>query len=193
MTCISRFLAVAVLAAGLAGCLSAKPVSGSYAAAATTITLTELWSDVSDYTSGQTPNSKVLTRDGPLLNQLYVVSDLKPGQSIVRAASKEKPTPVLRADLSFNEQVEFVSDSVAALGYFRVETHDLRPQKFGNVDGLRFDFDAQTQEGLNMDGTALAAMSNGRFHLLMFLAPEEHYFAASKNRVEGILSSARLK
>lgn len=186
-------LGLAILAATLSACVSARPVSGAYASAATTITLAETWSDVSDYTQAQTPGSKVLTLDGPALNKLYLVSDIKPGQSIVRSVSKEKPTPVLRADLSFNEQVEFVTDSIAAMGYFRVETHDLRPQKIGAVDGLRFDFDAQTQEGLNIDGTALAAMSGGRFNLVMFMAPEEHYFPASKNRVEAILASTKLK
>jgi hypothetical protein len=190
---MKKHLAAAVLAASLAACVSAKPVSGALVSASTTVTLAETWSDVSDYAQAETPRSKVLTLDGPLLNRLYIISDIKPGQSIVRAASKEKPTPVLRADLSFNEQVEFVADSIAALGYFRVETHDLRPQKFGAIDGLRFDFDAQTQEGLNIDGTALSVMSNGLFHTVMFLAPEEHYFPVSKARVEAILESARLK
>ena len=133
-----------------------------------------------------------MTLDGPALNRLYM-SDIKVGESIVRAQSKEKPTPVLGADLSFNEQVEFVVDSIAALGYFRVESHGLRPQKFGATEGLRFEIDAQTQEGLNIDGTALAAMSNGQFHLVLFLAPEEHYFGASSKQVETILASATLK
>lgn len=190
---MKAFALSAVLALSLAACVSAKPVSGNLTAASATVTLAEMWSDVSDYTQGQTPGSKVLTQDGPALNRLYIVSDIKPGQSIVRAQSKEKPTPVLRADLSFNEQVEFVADSVAALGYFRVETHDLRPQKFGAAEGLRFDVDAQTQEGLNVDGTALATMSNGAFHLILFLAPEEHYFGASQSKVETILASAKLK
>ena len=63
---------------------------------------------------------------------------------------------------------------------------------FGSVEGLRFDIDAQTQDGLNIDGTALAVMNKGAFHLVLFLAPEEHYFGASKARVETILSSAKV-
>lgn len=182
----------AALALSLTACASVKPVSGPLSNATTGVTLAETWSDISDYTQGQTPGSKVLTMDGPALNRLFVVGEIKPGQSIVRAASKEQPTPVLRSDLSFNEQVEFVADSIAAMGYFRVETHDLRPQTFGSVEGLRFDIDAQTQDGLNIDGTALAVMNKGAFHLVLFLAPEEHYFGASKARVETILSSAKV-
>lgn len=188
-----KFTFAALAAASLAACVSTRPVNGPLTNAGATITLNETWTDFSDFTQGSTPGVKVLTMDGLALNQLFVVSNVKPGQPIVRAASKEKPTPTLRADLSFNEQVEFIADSIAALGYFRVETRDLRPQKFGAADGLRFEIDAQTQDGLNIDGTALAAMSNGAFHLVMFLAPEEHYFTASQAKVESILSSASLK
>ena len=137
------------------------------------------------------PKAKVLTVDGPLLNQLYVVGDIKPGEPLVKAASKEKPTPLYRADMSYNEQVEFVAESLAALGFFRVETRDLRPQAFTVPDGVRFDFDAQTQDGLDIDGTALTATRNGKFHLVLFLAPQEHYYPALLPRVENILESAQ--
>ncbi len=191
---MKNLILTAALALSLTACAAtARPVVGSLTSSQTTITLNDTWSDISEFTQGVTPGSKVLTLDGPALNRLYV-SDIKVGQPMVRSSSKEKPTPVLRADLSFNEQVEFVADSVAALGYFRVETRDLRPQKFGSLDGLRFEVDAQTQEGLNIDGAVLAAMSkDGVLHLVMFLAPEEHYFSASSQSVEKILASAQVR
>ena len=120
-----------LLALSLTACASVKPVSGPLSNATTGVTLAETWSDISDYTQGQTPGSKVLTMDGPALNRLFVVGEIKPGQSIVRAASKEQPTPVLRSDLSFNEQVEFVADSIAAMGYFYLSNHHTLSTIFG--------------------------------------------------------------
>ncbi len=85
---------------------------------------------------------------------------------------------------------EFVTDTVAALGYKRVETSKLRAAKFGASSGVRMDLSAKTENGLDMKGTAEIATANGKLYLVLYIAPAEHYYAATLPEVESVLASA---
>lgn len=187
-----RALASAVLLAALPACATVTLApAGPYAVGGQSVTLGRSWSDISILLPGRPKNVRLLTIDGPLLNRLYIVDGLADGRALASPAGKDPPTPRWRSDLSSGEQVEFVADSVAAMGYQRVETKDLRPARVGGVDGLRFSIAAKTAGGLDISGVAQVAESGGRLFLILFLAPTEHYFGAQEAEVEGIMSSAR--
>lgn len=135
---------------------------------------------------------KFLTIDGPSLNLLQLVSDLKPGQSLLKTRSKDDPVPVYRADMSQTELAEFLADTLAALGYQNIATRGLRPAPFGTLVGVRFDVSAQTPAGLNIEGTALMAQRDGKLNFILYLAPQEHYYALHAAEVERILRSVTL-
>lgn len=167
--------------------------AGAYApAAGYQLTLGRPWSDVSSLSAGANPAVKLLSIDGPLLDRLYVVNGLSPGDFIVKAQAKDKPTPTVRAGMTVMDRIEFVADSVSAMDYERVETARPRPAQFGGHDAVRFDLSARTKEGLDISGTAVAAEVNGKVYVILYLAPTEHYFAAYLPEVESIMASARL-
>ncbi|MBI1187771.1 MAG: hypothetical protein GC206_10680 [Alphaproteobacteria bacterium] len=89
------------------------------------------------------------------------------------------------------ELVEFVVDSVAALDYLRPEALDLRPEMFGGRDGVRFEIATQTAAGLAIRGTALVARVGDRVHVMLYLAPSEHYYDRLLPDVERVFASAR--
>jgi hypothetical protein len=91
--------------------------------------------------------------------------------------------------MTSRELVEFVVDSVAMIGYQTPEATNLRPAKFGDTDGVRFEIVTRTSRGLLIDSTALVAQRAGRLHLMLFLAPREHYYAATLPEVEKIFAS----
>lgn len=134
----------------------------------------------------------MLTIDGWQLNRLYVIDGLKSGDHIVRPASKEKPTPTFKSGMTPIEQVEFVTDSIAAMGYQRVEADGLRPVKVGESQALRADIVAKTPEGLDIAGIAQIAEINGKLYVILYLAPAEHYFEATRAEVESVMASARV-
>lgn len=166
--------------------------AGDYAVGQDHLILGQAWNDISVMAPGLPKQAKLLSIDGPLLNRLYVVSALPSGEALVRAPSKETPTPVTAANMSSRERVEFVVDSIAAMGYQHVESDNLRPAKFGAIDGVRVDVTAKTKEGLDIRGTALIAASGNKLHLILYLAPAEYYYQASLPEVESIMSNARL-
>lgn len=185
--------ALTLLALPLAGCAvnSVAPAGAYKMVKDYSVTLPDAWSDISNMMLNRPPNVRLLSHDGPLLDRLYLTDGLLAGQVMVKAASKEKPTPTYRAGMAPTEMVEFVADSVAALDYQRVATDALRPAKFGEADAIRFDITAKTSEGLDISGTALVSDRGGKLYVILYLAPTEHYYGAYLASVESIMGSAQ--
>jgi hypothetical protein len=155
-----------------------------------TVTLGRSWADISAILPQRQNNVRVLSIDGPMLNRLYLAQGLEDGQGLIKAKSKEKRVPTYRKDMSPTELVEFTADTVAALGYQRVETEKPRPATFGTLDALRLDIKAMTDSGLEIAGTAQLARQGDKLYVVLYLAPAEHYFAATLPEVESLLKSA---
>ncbi len=173
-----------------AGCASSGGLrSGTYTNVGTfNITLPREWSDITFMLPNRPRNMRMLSIDGPLLNRLYLAS-LAPGESLLRPRDRDTPRPTFRTDMSDTELVEFVTDCVA-VEYQSPAAGALRPQTFAGQPGVRFDLTAQTAEGLNISGTSLVARANDRLHMLLFLAPSEHYYGAMLPEIETIFAGA---
>jgi hypothetical protein len=165
----------------------AYKVSDNYA-----VTLGGSWNDISAIMVARPSNVRLLSLDGPLLNRLYLTDGLAAGQFLVKPLAKELPTPTYRAGMSSTELIEFVTDSVAALDYQRVQTGTIAPGTFAGGEGLRIDLTAKTKEGLDMSGRAAVAERGGRLYVILYLAPTEHYYRAHLAEVNAIMDSARL-
>lgn len=187
-----RLLAAAAIALALAGCAAiTEEGPGPYTVdRSQTVTLGRTWSDVTALLAKKPKRVRLLSVDGPYLNRLYVTGALAPGDMLARPLVKEQPTPLVRADMTPTEKIEFVVDSVA-LEYQRVEAVNPRPAQMGGADAIRFDLKARTSEGLDIAGAALVGERDGRLYVLLFLAPAEHYYGALLPEVERVMASAR--
>lgn len=190
-----RAIWACLLSAGflaLAGCGTSSAVTGRFPVGTSyDVQLNKTWAKMSPLSL----NSKVkyLTMDGPLLNNFYLSEGLKVGQSIIRTPVKSRPMPVVKADMSETELAEFVVDTVAAFGYEGVTSQGLKPARFGNVDAVRFDLRAKTDKGLDISGTAQVALTKGNVHVMLFLAPSEHYYSTLISEVDAVFGSATLR
>jgi hypothetical protein len=195
ITSLVRSAVAGLLLVALAACVTVTSVKpGPYKVGSTyTVTVGREWSDVSAIMVARPKHVRLLSIDGPLLNRLYLTDGIAKGGFLVKPASKEAPTPTYREGLSQTELVEFVVDSVAAIGFERPESANLRPAKFGAADGLRFEVSAKTPEGLDISGTALLAERGGKLFVILYVAPSEHYFTATLPEVDHIMSTASLR
>jgi hypothetical protein len=176
----------------LTGCATVENApKGDYALGGYTVTLGQDWSDISNVMTARSPHVKLLSVDGPLLNRLYLTDGLGYGDYMVKPVAKERPTPTYRKGMSPNELLEFVADSVSALDYQRVETHNLRPTALAGSPALRFDITAKTRDGLDISGSAETAEIDGKLYVMLYLAPSEHFYDASLPEVEHVFASAR--
>jgi hypothetical protein len=185
-------LLLAVTAALLASCGGIPRVApGPLKVGSAQVTVGRNWSDVTALLPGASKKVRVLSIDGPLLNRLYVTDGLAPGDYLVKRQAKERPTPLIRSDMTVTERIEFVADSLSAMDYQRVETSRPRPATLNGKPGVRFDIAAKTEDGLDIKGAAVAAEVEGRTYLVVYLAPQQHYYEATLAEVEAIMASAR--
>jgi len=189
---ISASLALGVSAMLLAACAGATSVpAGPLKVGGAQVTLGRQWSDISTIMTGRPKKIRLLSIDGPMLNRLYISDGLSPGDFLVKPLAKERPTPLVRANMSVTERMEFVADSVTAMDFQRVEVSKPRPATYGGYPAVRFDLSAKTTEGLDVLGVAEAAEVGGKTYVLLYLAPAEHYYAATLSEVEAIMASAQ--
>ena len=132
-----------------------------------------------------------LTVDGPRLNQVYLIDGLADGAAMVERADEEDPAPAFRAGMSELEIVEFLTDSLSALGMQDVAAENVRPASFAGAPGVRFDFTAARDNGLTLRGTAAASSAGEALDGLVFIAPAEHYFGYYRAEVDAMFDSAR--
>jgi len=189
---ITRLAAIAAFAALSACAAITLAPAGAYVVGDSAVTLDRNWSDASAAVIGRSKKVRLLTIDGPLLNRLYLTEGLVEGDYLVRPAQREGDTPIYRTDMSITEQVEFVADSVTALGYQRVETAGVRPVDIQGQRGVRFDIEAQTAEGLNVRGLGQAFKRGDALYVAIYVAPTEHYYEATLASAEQAMSSLTL-
>lgn len=83
--------------------------------------------------------------------------------------------PWFRGGMRADELRDLILDGLREEGAVNVSGSQLRPQRFSNVDGVRFDFAMTDAGGLNYKGTAAAVERDGKLTALVWLAPGEHY------------------
>lgn len=118
------------------------------------------------------------TIDGSKLNQLRIYSGVKPNEHVFMARREKasKPDgPWFRGGMRADELRDLILDGLREEGAVNVSGSQLRPQRFSNVDGVRFDFAMTDAGGLNYKGTAAAVERGGKLTALVWLAPGEHY------------------
>lgn len=163
--------------------------AGPYLLGEASATLGRDWTDFSPAIPG-TPKVRMLTIDGPLLNRLYLTEGLVQGDVLVAPqARREATTPTYDPAMTVTEQVEFITDSVTAMGYERVTSSDPRPVQVSGARGVRFDVEGVSTDGLNYRGRAQAVKSGDTLYVAIYLAPTEHYFQATLASAEATMDS----
>ncbi len=134
-----------------------------------------------------------MTIDGQRLNSLDFFDGLKPGQSIVYTADRDKLIPKYQADMSANELADFILDSYAVQGLANPKTTSLQPEPFDQMKGYRLEFTGAYRSGLVLRGVAKYAVREDRLYMIIFYAPEEYYYGLHENEVNALLASATLR
>jgi uncharacterized protein YceK len=134
------------------------------------------------------------TIDGLPLNEFVVISKVKPNEHVFLAAKERKSRPDgpwFREGMRPDEIRDVLLDGLRGDGWTHVAASHLRPARFGDVDGLRFDLECTHANGLVYRGTYAAAVHQGRLTHWFWLAPAEHYSGRDIAAVNAMFDSAR--
>lgn len=184
-----RLLCTAVLALSLASCAS----NSLQRAGASTVFDMQLDSQL-DWARIKGPRNESWTIDGTNLNLLRIYSQVKPNEHVFMARKERasKPDgPWFRPGMRPDELRDLVLDGIREQGSVNVAASGMRPHRFGDADGVRFDVTMASTSGLNYKGTVAVVERHGKLTSLIWTAPSEHYYARDVAQVNHMLDSMR--
>ena len=135
------------------------------------------------------------TKDGMLLDRLVISPAIPDGQPIMVSRNKSAALPVFRKDMLPNELEELVESSIVKLfgeGSAVVSTSNLRPHRYGDITGIRFDLEATVTESPPYRGTVGAFIAGDKLYLMYFLAAVPYYHDKHIREAEAVIQSATL-
>ena len=187
-----RCLLLAALLALLAGCASG---GGRLVRASEGVRVFDLRFDTGmDWARTRLPRIELWTIDGLPLNEFVVISKVRPNEHVfleARERRRRPDGPWYRPGMRPDEIRDVLLDAMRQEGWTQVTASNLRPARFGTVDGLRFDAQLTRVNGLKYRGTFAAAEHGGRLTHWFWIAPAEHYYGRHAAEVERMFASAR--
>lgn len=141
-------------------------------------------------------HEEIWTIDGMALNSLNIFSGVAPGQHVfmlTHEKSSRPDGPWFRAGMRAEEIRDIIVAAMQDQKMVDITTDRLRPQKFGAIDGLRFEFRMATADGLIYKGSVAAAEKGGKLTVLLWKAPAEYYYDRDIAAVAKMLDGMRFK
>lgn len=147
-----------------------------------------------DWARVKAPRREQWTIDGAPLNQLTIISRVKPDEHVflgTRQRRSRPDGPWFRPGMRPDEVRDIIADGLREAGWANVQATNTRPAGFGPVPGLRFDLDLDNPSGLIYRGLATAVEREGRLTVLVWIAPAEHYYGRDVEAVSKMFDSLR--
>ena len=187
-----RFALLALLVVLLAACASG---GGRLVRAQEGVRVFDLQFDTSmDWARTRLQRVELWTIDGLPLNEFVVVSKVRPNEHVFlesRERKRRPDGPWYRPGMRPDELRDVLLDAMRQNGWTQVVASNLRPARFGSVDGLRFEVQLTHANGLKYRGTFAAAEHEGKLTHWFWIAPAEHYYGRDAAAVEKMFASAR--
>lgn len=144
------------------------------------------------WNSARKGSVEIWTVDGPSLQAIRFVKGLEHDEALFKGKDEQK-SPKFKKHMTPTAIAELVVDGFTMLGAQKVDTTNLRPEKFGAVQGFRFELEFVSREGLEGRGFALGAVVEERLHLIIYTGLSAHYYSKQKSEVEQIIESIRMQ
>jgi hypothetical protein len=131
------------------------------------------------------------TVDGTSLQALHFLKGLAHGEPLFARGGDKRPR--FRKDMTPNDVVELVVDSLADAGGQQIQATGLRPMTFAGADGFRFEWRLVTKQGLEKRGFAAGAIVKEKLYLAMYTGTTDHYYDKHVGDAERVIRSVRMK
>jgi hypothetical protein len=137
-------------------------------------------------------HSPMWTIDGFGLDELHFFVGIADDQPLfLLDGQKPEELPHFKSGMIASDVMELVVGAMSRAGNQQVRARGLAPAPFGSAQGFRFDLTFTSADGLEMKGTALAAVRGKTLDVIVYDAPAEYYFGAHLPTVEKVLASAK--
>lgn len=146
------------------------------------------------YRGGLRDDSELWTRDGLLLDRLFIIPAVSNGGTLFVSKNEALVFPSFKQNMLPNEIVELTQSSLAK--YYGIETvietSGLRPYRLGSRRAFMFDMAATATEVPSQHGRVLAFIQDSQLYLLIYIATELHYFDKHWDAALALMQSANV-
>ena len=132
------------------------------------------------------------TVDGAELESIRFICGIREGVPIMDI-TEEKHETSFRPEMSETELVDAIVDAFSLSGAQQVNPRNLRPTKFGNLDGFRFELDFLNEDGLRKEGAVIGAIFDQSLYLIIYTGAKMHYFPKYAREFEDIVDSIKIQ
>ncbi len=146
-----------------------------------------------EWSARRTGATELWTVHGPGLEAVQIAKGLADGKPLQKPASYKEKMPLFHGGMVASEVAELVVETFSRVGAGNVELLGVRPEPFGGKPGFRFDLRLSSPSGLSLSGLGAGAIVGGKLYLIVFTAPQQHYFDTYKPTVEKIIASVRFE
>jgi hypothetical protein len=132
------------------------------------------------------------TQDGPLLDNIEFLKPISDGSKLklnFQPANNSEKAGEFRADMTPEEIIEFLDDSLSLTSLPSHELTNLRPANFGSKTAYMVDWASSTPEGANYQGNILFTVDDNKLWLVLFKAFKTHYFENRKPVFDSVVKS----
>jgi len=140
-------------------------------------------------------DAQVWTQDGLLLDRIMIIPAVADGETLFVSREDTAALPTFRSDMLPNELEEFTESSLVTLfgeGNAVVSTSGLRPHRFGENQGVLFDFDASLTDSPDFRGLAGAFIVDELLYMMLYVAAEPYYYGKHIDEARSIIETAYL-
>lgn len=137
-------------------------------------------------------STEMWTVNGPALEELRFVKGLEDGDRLFSGTDAKK-LPAFSPKMTPVEVQEFFEQSFQRAGVPTLSVTGLRPAKFGDGDGFRFEFTYALEDGLEREGFAVGAVRAEKLYLIVYSGTKLYFYGKHKADAEAIVASARLR
>lgn len=195
MTLLKKLLPLALITSFLAGCAGYALVQAN-----TRYVMPDSFSVVpnvswSRFAAG---DIEMWTRDGQLLNQLFLFGGVEDGDPLPIAPLAYKGEKV-DSQLDFVKTMtpldvqDLVLNTLRAQGYVRPEVLSTTPDTFGGRNGFRMEFSLFGADDIERRALIVGTMMNDRLFAVFYMGTTVHYYGATMPEVEAILRSVQFE
>ena len=137
--------------------------------------------------------TEVWTQDGVLLDRIVIIPGVPDGEPIFRSNDPAAALPEFRADMLPNELEGLTESSIVKLmgeGNVSVSTSNLRPNRYGEYNGVLMDIDAALSDGPDYRGLAGAFVADDLLFIMIYVAAIPYYYDKHIAKAEAVIQNA---
>jgi hypothetical protein len=155
------------------------------------------WNKVNEQSVIGPGRTETWTADGQMLNALTFFAGIEDGNSLFRQTdeqAKRDKLPVFRSTMSPTDIMELVEATYGKIVQTSLtKTRELRPAKFADTDGFRFEMSMVGKDEIDREATAIGTVRNGRLYLIFYQGARLHHYGLRQAQAERIIQTAKFQ